>query len=79
MIIKLNDGNVYHTETTPGDLVAFERQYGLSAFEPIDRLEHVLFVAWHGISKTTDVGSFDEFLGKVVSTENDPGPLDQAK
>jgi hypothetical protein len=62
---------------TPGDLVRFERKYGMAAgrIETDPRIEYVMFLAWTALTRTgQETLEFDEFLDVVDSTQEDVDP-----
>lgn len=83
-MLKLTyDGSEYELDATPGDLVRFERQYGIPAtqLESETRIEYVMYLAWLALKRVRpDVVDFDDFLDRVTDVEDSPtAPLAKRK
>ena len=81
LLVTVDDGTEHEVTVKVGDLVAFERMYGIS-FGEVDtdnpRIEYVLFLGWKACKRLglTEL-EFDEWLDRVDGVEEAPGnPLD---
>lgn len=72
--VTLEDGTTYPgAKMLPGDIVAFERQFGISSMALNDDnacLEHMMFLAWRPLHrKNMYGGTFDEFCDLVTDID----------
>ena len=79
--VTFDNGGTEEVDVLPGDIVRFERQYGISSQEADKqpRVEHALFLAHRALTRTKRTSEeFDTWLDTVVDV--DPVaevPLDQ--
>ncbi|MEY2580524.1 MAG: hypothetical protein QOE09_373 [Ilumatobacteraceae bacterium] len=76
--VHMTDGRNLTVRTTPGDIVRFERHFGVSpaALSSDPKLEHVMFIAYTALTRLKEVEcTFDEFLDSVESMGEEPAPL----
>lgn len=69
------DGREFEVTPTPGDIVRFERHFGVAAAElgSSMRLEHMYFIAWAGLKRLGVEGDdFEAFLDTVGTSEAAP-------
>lgn len=88
--VKYDDGREVEAVAKPKDVVAFERQYGVSFAEFMDggaRMEWIYYLAWSPLHRQKrDPRAFDEFLddvddvvmkGEEPAAPFDPAPSDE--
>lgn len=71
-IVVYDDGREEKVVTKPKDIVAFERQYGVSMPDifgegkPVPPMEYLYYLAWSPLHRAgTEPRAFDEFLDHV--------------
>jgi hypothetical protein len=88
--VKYDDGRVIEAVAKPKDIVAFERQYGVSFGEFADEVktppvEWMFYLAWSPMHRQgREPRAFDEFLDDVdeiepvEDAEGEPAPFPEA-
>lgn len=78
LTVTLTDGREIEVRSTPGDLVRFERHFGIAASGIGEKFEHIMFLAYTALKRTGEVdGDFDSFLDQIEKFgEHETAPLD---
>lgn len=69
------DGRSFEVTPTPGDIVRFERHFGVSAGDlgANTRLEHMFYLVWLALVRLGhESGDFESFLDVVGTSEEAP-------